>query len=196
MSILAEAGLGDGLEKVRAGRRTLASRVARIFDAGLSEADFLAVYQTHGHLIARWSRRFFQGAVTPEDVLQEVMILVMRKGAALLELDGPAQRVKWLRTTTIRVGLQLARREGRKAEAALPAGEVENTGARLHSRSSLSRLLSQLTQEERIIAVLHFEEGLNKADVAEQMQRSRPFIHKKLQHIQRRLADVAEEVVT
>lgn len=194
MSILADAAVSDTIAKLGFTKKSPASIVGRLFGGGLTDMELVTIYRSYGHIILGWARRFFLGAVPPDDILQEVMILLMRRGATLLELESHGQRLKWLRTTTIRVGLNLARRENRSA-AAMPASDPENTGERMSSRSSLSRLLLRLTEEERIIAVLHFEEGLTKADVAEQLQRSRPFIHKKLQQIQHWLADVDQGVV-
>jgi RNA polymerase sigma factor (sigma-70 family) len=161
----------------------------------LTRQEIAHVYQRYAHLIRRWALRFFRDPIVADDMLNEVMLSIMKNGAVLLQLEHEGSRRQWLRTTTVRACLQTRRKQQREH---VISGQVEAALATQHSapmeeRDLLEALLARLEPEERILAVLHFEDGMTKMEISELTQRSRPFIDKKLKHIAELLAALSEE---
>jgi RNA polymerase sigma factor (sigma-70 family) len=153
--------------------------------AGLSDAQLVEVFSRYGALILRWAERIFRDGATADDVLHELMLRLLKKGAVFLGLEHEGQRRQWLYRTTLRLcwdikakhKLELVRDE---EGAGLP--EPRRHGAS-EERDLLDGLLRQLDVEERILAVLFFEEGYTKVEIHALTGRSRPFIDKKLDRI-------------
>lgn len=161
----------------------------------LSEAEVAHVYERYAHLILRWSARYLRDPVLAEDVLHEVMLIVMDRGAVLLRLETERARCKWLRTTSARACWAAQRRRARGGWLAPPDSAApppaQQQGA-FEERELLEAWLERLDGEERILAVLHFEDGYTKMEMKDIVRRSRPFIDKKLERIVQVLRDLRE----
>lgn len=183
------------LEGERNGSKAASAASIRDMPGGragsLSNAEVADVYGRYAHLILRWSGRFFSDAALAEDILHEVMLIIMDHGAVFLQLESERVRCKWLRTTTVRACLAAQRRRERSGQPAKQDDAALQTleeRVAFEERDLLKALLEKLDWEERMLAVLHFEDGYTKMELKELVQRSRPFIDKKLKRIEQLLS--------
>jgi len=187
------------LEELDAPSRTVgggAAQATRPAPGGieLDDAALENIFKRYGVLIHRWAARIFRDGSTADDVLHEVMLRLLSKGASFLALEGEAQRRAWLHRTTLRICWDIkarSKRELGRAEAAATLGATERNAA-FEERNLLDGLFQRLDVEERILAVLYFEEGYTKVEIHELTTRSRPFIDKKLDRITGQLQRLEE----
>jgi RNA polymerase sigma factor (sigma-70 family) len=142
----------------------------------------------------RWAERIFRDGATAEDVLHDVMLRLLRKGGTFLSLSSEAQRRSWLHSTTLRICWDIKarhRRERGRVEQAAAFPEADRAEP-FEERNLLDRLCQALDVEERILAVLYFEEGYTKLEIHHLTARSRPFIDKKLDRIAEQLQRIQE----
>lgn len=163
------------------------------FQRQVDDAQVRHIYLRYGALVRRCADRVFRDGSTCDDVLTDVMIKVMTSGQSLFQLQSEAQKRKWLVSTTLRVCWDDKLRKKRESQRIeqLQAVHAESFRSGVEDRVWLEALLSQLDMEERILAVLFFEEEYTKAEIHQLMGRSRPYIDKKLakiQHVQEALA--------
>jgi RNA polymerase sigma factor (sigma-70 family) len=160
----------------------------------LSDRQLAIIFERYGFLILRWAERIFRDGATADDVLHEVMLRLLRKGRTFAELESEGQRRQWLYRTTLRlcwdIKARIRRERGRAETAAAYTPDVCNMP--LEARDALDVLLQRLTVEERIIAVLFYEEGYTKLEIHELVARSRPFVDKKLTEIATALQRIQE----
>jgi|SRR5688572_10357656 len=157
--------------------------------AGLDDTELTLVFERYGVLIVRWAERIFRDGATADDVLHEVMLRLLRRGASFIALETEAQKRAWLYSTTLRICWDIKasrKRERGKLDAAMAFSEAAETPP-LEQRQLLEQLWRRLDIEDRIVAVLFFEEGYSKLEIHGLMSRSRPYIDKKLDRIAREL---------
>jgi RNA polymerase sigma factor (sigma-70 family) len=160
-------------------------------EGSLTNAQVADVYGRYAHLILRWSSRFFSDAALAEDLLQEVMMIVMDRGAVLYQLETERARCSWLRTTTFRACLVARRRRERAGQLTRQddaALQPLQERVAFEERDLLKTLFDSLDGEERMLAVLHYEDGYTKMELKDLVRRSRPFIDKKLKRVEQLLA--------
>jgi RNA polymerase sigma factor (sigma-70 family) len=153
--------------------------------SGLGDAALEQIFSSYGPLILRWAERIFRDGMTADDVLHDVLLRVMHKGASFAELQSEQQRRAWLHRTTMRICWDLKarhKRERGRAEQATAFDEAVRSDP-FEQRDLLDHLSRELDIEERVLAVLFFEEGYGKLEIHELTGRSRPFIDKKLARI-------------
>lgn len=177
----------EGFPRFGAVRRASVSerQVSKTCAAGLDDAQLVRFYVRYGALVRRWAERIFRDGSTADDVLNELAMRLMKRGAVFRALDNEALRRSWLYRATFRLCLDFkakAAREVRRVKAASQLRE-ESRECAVEERNLLESLMSQLDAEERVIAVLFFEEGHSKVEVHRITSRSRPFIDKKLRRI-------------
>jgi RNA polymerase sigma factor (sigma-70 family) len=163
-------------------------------EAGLNDSALTHIFSRYGVLIVRWADRVFRDGATAEDVLHEVMLRLLRKGSSFVDLQSEAQKRAWLHRTTLRICWDMqakTRRERDRCDSA-SAIEGEQRSEPYEERNLLDELCQTLDVEERILAVLFFEEGYTKMEIHELTARSRPFIDKKLGRIAAQLQQVLE----
>lgn len=154
-------------------------------ERGLAPEELLELHARYRSLVSVWARRFFRDGASSEDAVQELWIRLMERGAVWRLLGSEEQRRGWLRTVAFRLCLDLIAKRSR--DRLRDAAAAESTRGycepAFEERSTLASLLRGLDPEERKLAVLFFEEGFTKSEIHESVQRSRPFIDKKLNRI-------------
>ncbi len=180
----------------------------------LSESEVLATIraaiggddQAFDHLVGHYAARLrwliqvrlpaaIQARVSPDDVLQEAMLVVHQRIKALEVEAEPAfwswlcrvieQRIADVKRAHLRAAARDVRRERKPT-----AGEPQSTSIRMEQllpdagtspsgrlknieqRAALAAVLAQLPESYREVIVLRILEGLSVADTAELMQRS------------------------
>lgn len=162
---------------------------------GLTDDELVEVYERYGAFIRRQALRFFGSEATADDILMEAMLRLRRNGRGLMELERAGQRGGWLRTLTRRVCLDhyASIERERKVVQEACEGLEESRRLSLEERDLLDRLLERLNTEDRIMAVLHYEDGYAKMEIHHALGRSRPFIDARLDHVAKVLAGLAGE---
>jgi RNA polymerase sigma factor (sigma-70 family) len=161
----------------------------------LEAAEVAHIFSRYGVLILRWAERIFHDGATADDVLHEVMLRMLNHGATFLQLPAEAQRRAWLYRTTLRICWSMRSKSKRARERAEEAVALYRDSAPppAGERHLLDKLSATLEIDERILAVLYFEEGYTKMEIHEMTKRSRPFIDKKLARIASELARLGGE---
>lgn len=162
---------------------------------GLTGDELVEIYERYGAFIRRQAQRFFGSEATADDILMEAMLRLHRNGRGLMELERAGQRAGWLRTLTRRVCLDhyAAMKRERNVVQEACEGLEESRRISLEERDLLDRLLERLSTEDRIMAVLHYEDGYAKMEIHHAVGRSRPYIDTRLDHIAKVLAGLAGE---
>lgn len=153
--------------------------------SGVSNGELAAIFQRYGVLVLRWANRIFRDGATADDVLHEVMLRLLKRGSTFVALESEAQRRQWLYCTTLRLCLDIKakhKRERGRAEEAT-SFRAQERSVPFEERDLLDGLFQRLDVEERILAVLYYEEGFTKSEIHALVARSRPFIDKKLDRI-------------
>jgi RNA polymerase sigma-70 factor (ECF subfamily) len=152
---------------------------------GLTNAEVADVYRTYGHLVLRRCRAILRDEALAEDAFQEAFIKVMRYGAAMREAGSP---LRWLYRVADRCCFDALGRRKRRAEAEMPPEEVggPHPGESLAMRHTVMGFLHRLGDKDRVIAVLHFIDGLSQGEIGEELGWSRQTINKRLGRIRER----------
>ena len=157
--------------------------------AGLATQEVLEVYRDYGHLVRRRCQIVLRDQHLADDALQEVFIKIMRYGA---ELRGADSKLRWLYRVADHCCFDVLRRQRWGKEA--PSAEQgldrpgPSPGAQFEDRDAVLRLLRQLDDKMRTIAVLAFVDGLSQEEIAKETGWSRQTVNKKLQQIRQRAA--------
>jgi RNA polymerase sigma-70 factor, ECF subfamily len=137
--------------------------------------DFDAIYHRYGRVVARWAARLGGPAVSVDDVVQDVFLVVSRR---LSGFRGEARLRTWLfRITekTIRNAHRERRRrhwisrltrrieEGAPAPQPTPAEQQE----RREAAEAFYRILEKLPARYRNVLVLHELEAMGTGEIAE-----------------------------
>ena len=189
-TIQGRVGLRGSLDLAGAPADAPAPARAESAGAGLEADEVARIFSRYGVLIVRWAERIFRDGATADDVLHEVMLRMMSHGATFQALALEAQRRAWLYRTTVRICWSMKSRSKRARERAQQSVALHSDSASppAAERQLLDKLCATLDVEERIMAVMYFEEGYTKMEIHELTLRSRPFIDKKLAFIASELA--------
>jgi RNA polymerase sigma-70 factor (ECF subfamily) len=145
---------------------------AREAPVDTQDLDVEALFRQHAPFVASFAQRLGIGRGEVEDVVQEVFLIVHRKGGYQ---PGPATPRSWLGAITLRVAANARRAKSRRREAAgAELAERESPAATpgdtLEDRQALARVqraLDALELELRAVFVLFELEGEPCATIAE-----------------------------
>ena len=124
------------------------------------------LYTRHYPELLRYAAAACKNQTEAEDVAQEVFLKAMQNADVLQDL-GPSQRRAWLFRSLKnlmcdryrRAQLETAFLESREGESVYWEPGIQETENRL--------LLAQLSQEDRVLFHLRYEEGYNASELAE-----------------------------
>jgi RNA polymerase sigma-70 factor, ECF subfamily len=139
--------------------RSLARRCAT------DEAAREEVFRSHAQAVFRLARRLLGSRVDAEDVLQEVFIDVF---ASIGGYRGEAPLRSWIYRIAVRRALRHRRRASPTLEL-LQDGEGTDGAAAADSRSTLrhlNTLLGRLSEDRRVMFILHEVEGYSLPEAA------------------------------
>ena len=155
---------------------------------GITREETSELYRRYAPMLGRRSRLLLRDATLADDALQELALVLLRRGDGVRDADLP---YRWLCRTLDRVCFDLLRR-GRRHKGALTLDDVDSLGpspgvdpdAR---RTILESLESLADDDERALAVLSFVDGCTQEEIAAELGVSRVTVNKRLQSIRSRL---------
>ena len=135
-----------------------------------SAQDIKALVDTHQNGLIRYAYRLLRSRELAQDVVQDAFLRYLRKP---LDYGEPRQRVAWLYKVTHNLCIDLVKRESRRGEiynrlelptvAKLPVMEIFAS----ERWERLERLLEGLSDNQRSVVLLFFEEGLSYKEISE-----------------------------
>jgi RNA polymerase sigma-70 factor (ECF subfamily) len=150
-----------------------------------SSEYFAELYECHYAAVYGTALRVTGNSADAEDVLQTVFLRVLHRG---LQLD-PAQRPEaYFRRAAVNAAIDLLRRRVTHAEIhpdETPALEARETPALL--KEQLRRAIATLEQNDAILFLLRYVEGLTNGELAEMFGQERSNIAVRLHRIRQAL---------
>lgn len=159
-------------------------------DRGLSANEVSEVYHRYGALLERRCRLLMRDHAHAEDALQELLATLLRRGESLRKATSP---YRWLCRVADRTCLDLLRR-GKRARDALSGDGLEELdplgpapGVDTEARLAALEALAQLDDDEQVLAIMLFVDGMSQGEAAAELGVSRVTINKRTQRIRSRL---------
>ncbi len=158
-----------------------------MFFRGLSPDEVSDVYRRYGALLERRCRLLLRDPSLAEDALQELLSVLLRRGRGLREAESP---YRWLCRAADRTCLDLLRR-GRHVRNALDIDELDPIGPApgidAEARVSALESLATLDDDQQMLAIMLFVDGMSQGDAATELGLSRQTINKRTQEVRARL---------
>jgi RNA polymerase sigma-70 factor (ECF subfamily) len=143
------------------------------------------LYRRYGPLVLRRCRQLLRDSAEAEDALQEVFMQILRR-PGLIQAEFPSSLLFKIATNTclnrIRDGGRRA--ENREDEALLNIASEEDVEARSAAGRLLDRIFNRHPESTRVMAVLHFVDGLTLEEVAKETSLSVSGVRKRLRTLQ------------
>ncbi|MEL6185054.1 MAG: sigma-70 family RNA polymerase sigma factor [Myxococcota bacterium] len=162
---------------------------------GLTRREIEGIYERFGFVLHRRCRALLRDRAAADDALQEVFINLIKYGRAYREVEA---KLPWLYRVADRCCFAAL---DRRAKLPTPMGEpVELPPApveigeerRLEDRQRVLSMLSQLSPEDRNLAVLAFVEERDQGEIGRLLGFSRQTINKRLKSLRARALEVVE----
>lgn len=158
------------------------------------------MYQRYGFFMRRRALLITRDVALADDVVQETLLKLLRKGAAYRAAEHP---LRWLHQVVDRSALDQLRR-GRRLRQADDVDDAASDlaappGVDLEARNAVCRALGDLPKEDQELAICTLIDGMSQAQAAEALGVSRVTVNKRLQRIRdhaRRLLDSNPEAST
>lgn len=161
--------------------------------------DIEQLYETYGPMVVRRCRAILGDEDEAADAAQEVFVRLIER-ADSLDLRGPSSLLYRMATNHClnRIRASSRRPEVPNSElifsiASLPEADPYY-GDRVEMRSVLDRIFRRKKESTRLIAVLHWVEGMTLEEVAEEVDMSVSGVRKRLRQLKTRLGPVAHEL--
>ncbi len=158
--------------------------------AMISSADFAELYENHYAVVYRTALRVTGNSADAEDVLQTVFLRVLNQGGHVEALQLPEA---YFRRAAANAAIDLLRRRVSHAETSLDdihAPEARETTSLLKER--LRRAIASLEQNDAIMFLLRYVEGLTNGELAEVFGQDKNSIAVRLHRIRQALQDEME----
>lgn len=151
---------------------------------GLTNTETADVYRTYGHLVLRRCRTVLRNDGPAEDALQEVFMRVMTYGEELRRVES---RLAWLYRVADRCCFDLLARSRRTvASDILEETPGRHPGSVFEARDQVMRLLHDLDDRDRHIAVATWVDGRTQDAIAGELGVTRQTVNRRIQAIQER----------
>jgi len=141
-------------------------------------------FQDYSGVVFRAAYRITGNAADAEDVLQNVFLRLLRRGAGAGEITQPES---YLRRAAIHCALDLIRQRQREAVKAAGAALDSPSTVDPELRESLKQALAELEPRPAEMFVLRYFEGHSNEEIAAQMGVSRLVVAVTLHRARRRL---------
>ena len=165
-------------------------------DAPGSAEDIEALVDAHQNGLIRYAYRLLRSRELAQDVVQDAFLRYLRKP---LDYGEPRQRAAWLYKVTHNLCIDLVKRESKRGEiydrleppavAKLPVVEILTA----ERWERLERLLEGLSDNQRAVVLLFFQEGLSYKEISEVTGLSMSNVGMLLHRALRKLRTVTEE---
>lgn len=150
--------------------------------------DVERLYRSHGAMVLRRCRRLLRNDGKALDAMHDVFVEVLRRRDVLHE-EKPASLLLQIATNVCLNRLRSERRHPEDREEALLlaiASDDESPESRAMARRALDRLLGREQTSTRVMAVLHYVDGLTLEEVAAEVGLSVSGVRKRLRGLQQR----------
>ncbi|WP_309895083.1 sigma-70 family RNA polymerase sigma factor [Archangium sp.] len=126
---------------------------------------WMALYQSYGPLIYARCRKILQDETAAEDATQETF---MRAYKHLAKVKDASEALPWIYNIATHYCLNLLRDGRRWAEpvAEVPERSGQHAEESCGDRDFLLRLFERVPEKVRVVAWLHYMEGLDQSEVA------------------------------
>jgi RNA polymerase sigma-70 factor (ECF subfamily) len=145
----------------------------------MTQSEVEGLYRQYGAIVLRRARAILGDEQAAQDAMQEVFIRVLRGGPEFRQQSSPAT---WLYRITTNLCLNQLRDGGRRARRLrAQAGADEAVPNRVEDQLMIRRLLEQIPDELREIAIYYHVDRMNQDEIAAVMGVSRRTIGNRLQ---------------
>ena len=154
------------------------------------------LYRRHGPMVVRRCQRLLRDREKAVDAMHDVFVEVLKREGSQAGSFAVEHPSALLFRTATNVCLNRLRSERRRPGDGAQPGEddlllriaaLEEPGGRSHARALLDQLFSREQPSTRVIAVLHFVDGLGYEEVAAEVGLSVSGVRKRLRVLQERL---------
>lgn len=155
--------------------------------------DVEELFRRYGPLVLRRCRQLLKDEDEAMDVSQEVFVQLLRRSGNL-SVRHPSGLLYRMATNLSLNRIRDRKRKpiGNDEELLSQLAAVEEPTARLEARSVLGHLFEKHRDSSRVIAVLHFVDGLTLEEVAKQVGMSVPGVRKRLHALRQTLLQMEE----
>ncbi|MET0286317.1 MAG: sigma-70 family RNA polymerase sigma factor [Polyangiales bacterium] len=156
--------------------------------------DLEACYRRYGPLVYRRCLRLLRSEAHAEEAMHDVFVELLRRREAL-EDRGLSSLLFQIATHVSLNRLRSRRRHPEHEEQLLDAiARSENVEERTLAESMLAQLFGREPPSTRVMAVLHYVDGMTLEEVAAEMNLSVSGVRKRLRKLREQLASLTEEV--
>ncbi len=145
------------------------------------------MYQRYGALLTRRCRILLRNREQADDALQELLASLLRRGEGLRLAESP---YRWLCRAADHACIDLLRR-GRNLRETVDIDDLDHAGAAPgvdpEARWAVVEALTSLDQDQQLLAIMLFVDGLTQSEAATELGVSRVTINKRAQEIRSRL---------
>ncbi len=187
---------GDALDLARQAKMELALKEAQAIPSG--QAAFAEIVQAHQAMVFSIAWRYLQDHSLAEDMAQEVFLELYQ---SLAGIKSAAHLTYWLRRVAVHRCIDLGRRRKHRREQALeetPEPVHEQPEADPFLTVNVQSSLATLTERQRMMVVLRYQEGLGPAEIAEVMNvpvnTVKSNLHRSLEELRKKLSRKLGEV--
>jgi RNA polymerase sigma factor (sigma-70 family) len=145
------------------------------------------VYQRFGALLTRRCLLLLRDQAQADDAVQELLSVLLRRGEGLRVADSPW---RWLARAADRTCIDLLRR-GKHLRSAIDIDDLDPVGVAPgmdpEARCAVVESLQRLDEDQQILAIMLFVDGLSQGEAAQELGLSRVTINKRAQELRARL---------
>jgi RNA polymerase sigma factor (sigma-70 family) len=155
--------------------------------------DVEDLYRRYGPMVIRRCRHLLKDEDEAREVSQDVFVQLLRRRGAL-HVRQPSNLLYRMATNLSLNRIRDRRRKPTTHDEALldQLASIEEPTAGLEARSVLGHLFGRHRESSRVIAVLHFVDGLTLAEVAKRVGMSVSGVRKRLDGLRQSLVEMEE----
>ena len=166
--------------------------------AGGDSSAFATLVREHQGMVFSIAYHYLQDRSLAEDLAQEVFLELYQR---LDRIQSPAHLTFWLRRVTANRCIDQGRKKLRRRELALEDAPEPSAGDPPADPLLFQRLrqsLAVLTERQRMVVILRFQEGLGPAEIAEALDMPvntvKSTLHRSLEELRKGLTRKLREV--
>jgi RNA polymerase sigma-70 factor (ECF subfamily) len=159
---------------------------------------FAAIVEEYRAMVFSIAFHFLQDRGTAEDVAQEVFLELYQKVSTI---QSAAHLTYWLRRVTVHRAIDQGRRKKYRSETCLedaPDLSAVTTGRDPILNGQLQQVIEKLSEKQRMIVVLRYQEDLGPAEIAELLEMPvntvKSTLHRALEELRRSLTRKLGEI--
>jgi len=151
----------------------------------MSSDNLEDLYRRYGPLVLRRCRQLLRDPAESEDAMQEVFMQIVRN-PHLAEAEFPSSLLYRIATNVClnRLRASARRAETREEEILMTIAADDNVEARSAAGRLLDRIFRKHPESTRVMAVLHYVDGLTLEEVARETALSVSGVRKRLRALQ------------